>query len=306
MSSYTFETVNYDKKYPANVFAAHIGCSKFHWHYEYELCLIVKGTVRIIYDSQTVVYGVGDIVLINSRIVHSVQSEEDNLCIFIQLDPALFEDKGQDSGGIRRFYLDSVRNELAPLKEYRHFALQAAEIAYETLSDDVNSFFRGRAKIYSLIADLIQYVEFIVQSNVHPVEEEMEVIMSFFDFIRENLQSEDVIADALKTLGVSQKTLQRYLKKYVGLSVKEVLDMQRLTTAKHLLQDTNKTIDYIIDQCRFSSEKTFYRLFKRETSMTPTEFRNKTSKLRMDIRQQGYLSFDRQEALKLLKNILEV
>ena len=89
MSSYIFETVDYDKKYPANVFVTHIGNSQFHWHYEYEICLVLKGSIKIIYDSEPTVYHENEIVLINSRVVHSVQSEEDNLCVFIQLDPVL-------------------------------------------------------------------------------------------------------------------------------------------------------------------------------------------------------------------------
>jgi AraC-type DNA-binding domain-containing proteins len=306
MSLYNFETVNYDKKYPANVFTTYIGYSKFHCHYEYELCLVLKGKIKITYDSHTMTYCANDIVLINSRVVHSVQDEEDNLCVVIQLDPTLFESNGENTGNIRRFFLDSVRDELQPHKEYSYFALRAAKIAYESLSENKNSYFRGRYEIYHLVADLIEYVEYDIRSNVQPVEEDMKLIMSFFDYVKEHLNSENVIKDATKQLGVSEKTLQRYLKKYVGFSIKEVLDWQRLAVAKHLLQETNKTIDYIIDQCRFGSEKTFYRLFKKEMSMTPTEFRNKTSKLRKGSHKQGYLSFDRQEVLKILQNILEV
>lgn len=121
MSSYIFETVDYDKKYPANVFVTHIGNSQFHWHYEYEICLVLKGSIKIIYDSEPTVYHENEIVLINSRAVHSVQGEEDNLCVFIQLDPVLFQEDGQNTGSIRHFYLDSVRNELESYKPYRYF-----------------------------------------------------------------------------------------------------------------------------------------------------------------------------------------
>ena len=37
MSSYIFETVEFEKKYPVNAFVASIQSSSFHWHYEYEL-----------------------------------------------------------------------------------------------------------------------------------------------------------------------------------------------------------------------------------------------------------------------------
>lgn len=306
MSSYIFETVDYDKKYPANVFVTHIGNSQFHWHYEYEICLVLKGSIKIIYDSEPTVYHENEIVLINSRVVHSVQSEEDNLCVFIQLDPVLFQENGKDTGSIRYFYLDSVRNELEPYKPYdEEFAERVAMIAYETLDDQENGYFRGRAEIYTLIADLIEYVEYVIHSNVQASENEMDLVMKFFDYIKEHLQMEEVLQNAVKELGVSQKTMLRYLKKHIGISAKEVLDIQRVTMAKHYLSETDKPVDYIIDCCGFGSEKTFYRVFKKETMMTPAEYRNKISRQRGDKKKkQGYLSFDRQETQRLLRGLL--
>lgn len=123
MSLYNFETVNYDKKYPANVFATYIGYSKFHCHCEYELCLVLKGKIKITYDSHT--------------------------------------------------FLDSVCDELPPQKKYSYFVLLAAKIAYESLSEDKNSYFRGGYEIYHLISDLIEYVEYDIRSNTQLVDEDM-------------------------------------------------------------------------------------------------------------------------------------
>lgn len=306
MSSYIFETVDYDKKYPANVFVTHIGNSQFHWHYEYEICLVLKGSIKIIYDSEPTVYHENEIVLINSRAVHSVQGEEDNLCVFIQLDPVLFQEDGQNTGSIRHFYLDSVRNELESHKPYRYFVKKTAKIAHETLEDQENGYFRGRAEIYTLIADLIEYVEYVIHSNVQIAENEMDLVMKFFDYVKEHLQMEEVLQNAVKELGVSQKTMIRYLKKHIGMSAKEVLDIQRVAMARHYLSETDKSVNYIIDCCGFGSEKTFYRIFKKETMMTPAEYRSKISKQRGDKKKkQGYLSFDRQETHRLLKKLLK-
>ena len=79
------------------------------------------------------------------------------------------------------FYLDSVRNELESHKPYRYFVKKTAKIAYETLEDQENGYFRGRAEIYTLIADLIEYVEYVIHSNVQIAENEMDLVMKFFD-----------------------------------------------------------------------------------------------------------------------------
>lgn len=305
MSLYNFETVDYDKQYPANVFVTHIGLAEFHWHYEYEICFVLKGTVKITYETNAQTYQSNDIVLINSRTVHCVESEEDNICVFIQLAPELFEKTSKDSSMIRKFYLDSVLDELKPQQPYSYFVKRVLRIAFESLNDSENSFFIGRAEIYQLIADFAEYVEFDIRSNAQPVDTEMEVVMRFLDYVREHLQSDTVLNDGLNNCGVAQRTLQRYLRKHLGLSMKETLDGQRLITAKRLLHETQKAVDYIIDYCGFGSEKTFYRLFKNETGMTPAEYRNQTLNRKVSTKKDKYLSYDHQEVLYLLQKKLE-
>lgn len=60
----------------------------------------------------------------------------------------------------------------------------------------------------------------------------------------------------------------RYLKKHIGMSAKEVLDIQRVAMARHYLSETDKSVNYIIDCCGFGSEKTFTVYSKRNNDDT--------------------------------------
>ncbi len=50
----------------------------------------------------------------------------------------------------------------------------------------------------------------------------------------------------------------------------------RVTKAKHLLAHTDDTVSDIYTECGFSSQQTFYRIFKKHTGMTPNSYRKLT------------------------------
>src|SRR5690625_1771594 len=62
----------------------------------------------------------------------------------------------------------------------------------------------------------------------------------------------------------------------VGMTVSTYIMVKRIHLAKDLLVNSNMKIATIAEQCGFNSLPHFYRTIKKETSMTPTEYRKKT------------------------------
>ena len=82
----------------------------------------------------------------------------------------------------------------------------------------------------------------------------------------------------------------------------------RVEKAKGLLKNTDKNMNYILDSCGFGSEKTFYRVFRRETGLTPNELRHKGRLEQLeqyDEQLKGYLDYEVSEVKGALKKILE-
>ena len=75
--------------------------------------------------------------------------------------------------------------------------------------------------------------------------------------------------------------------------------------AKSLLKNTDKNMNYILDSCGFGSEKTFYRVFRRETGLTPNEFRHKGQIDQYNEQLKGYLDYEVSEVKEILKKVLE-
>ena len=82
-----------------------------------------------------------------------------------------------------------------------------------------------------------------------------------------------------KKMCLSRSYVQHLYKDFFGRSI--LLDVQsfRIEHAKYLLSATKQTVASISLACGYESDVHFMRMFKRETDMTPTAFRNKMRNL---------------------------
>jgi len=67
--------------------------------------------------------------------------------------------------------------------------------------------------------------------------------------------------------------LTTLIKKHTGVSFVQLLNQTRIAAAKNLLTNSELTIEAIARQCGYNDVKYFFRIFKKETCMTPKEYR---------------------------------
>ncbi len=107
-----------------------------------------------------------------------------------------------------------------------------------------------RRRISSLVADAVGIVE---------------------DNFRDNL----TILSICKKLGCSQKDLSYHFKKTMGMSIINYIDRTRIMEATRLLNtNPDMTIETVMMQSGFNSNRSFLRHFKDTWGCTPTEYKN--------------------------------
>ncbi len=92
-------------------------------------------------------------------------------------------------------------------------------------------------------------------------------------YIRENLHKNISVTDICKNVGISKNTLNRNMRRFVGMSAIEYIMQQRMELAKKLLLHTNDSISAICEQIGVSDTSYFCRVFKKSTGTTPTKYR---------------------------------
>lgn len=90
------------------------------------------------------------------------------------------------------------------------------------------------------------------------------------------------IAELASEFHVSPSQLSHVFKSITGYSPIDYLISCRLSEAKNLLAESDKSIKEIVDLCGFSDESNFSRTFKSKTSMTPSEFRKQNLRRSID------------------------
>ena len=121
--------------------------------------------------------------------------------------------------------------------------------------------------VYSFLADFENQISLCEQASGE----------DFFSkallFMNENKMRELTIGEVAKNAGCCQKSLSRAINTISGMNFTSLLSTLRVDDAISLLLDTDMTILDIAMQCGFGSERNFYRHFKKNTGLSPNEYR---------------------------------
>lgn len=103
--------------------------------------------------------------------------------------------------------------------------------------------------------------------------EEFELVFRIQQQFENDCAKNYSLSGLAKEYHVSTSTISHKFKKITGVSVFDYLYSCRLSSAKYFLAGTRLTVGEITEKCGFSDVSNFCRSFKRETGITPLEFR---------------------------------
>ena len=136
-------------------------------------------------------------------------------------------------------------------------------------------FERNKAKIKSIFYNIIHKLS---QENI----EKSQILSSAIEFIEKNYTSDNCTNKSLADLcNISEIYFRQLFKKEFNLTPKQYVIDIRIDKAKQLLSDGFMKINAIAEECGFSNQYHFCRIFKSRTGLTPTEYmkQNKIYKL---------------------------
>ncbi len=94
-------------------------------------------------------------------------------------------------------------------------------------------------------------------------------------YIQSNYLKQIKITDIADKLNINRSHLYRIFKKEMGIGVEDYIISIRITHAKFLLTDTLLSVAQISSLVGYKNYTTFFKMFKRETGITPLEYRKR-------------------------------
>ncbi len=250
-----------------------------HWHTEYELAIVIQGSVEYHLDQKIYRLSEGEGILINSQVLHSATRLEPNSVIFnIEFLPTLFHTLCMSSLYQKYFSPIPLRNligyHFTPNNEHSREILQSllrisesdpCNFTYEL--DCSEQIFHIWRHLHLLLRDTAS--DTFDPSNIpeeHRIRKMIAYIQSHF---AEAIAVDEIAAAA----NVSRSECFRCFSMFCQKPPMEYVNQYRLQCATQKLAHTDESIADISASCGFSSTCYFGKAFRSAYGVSPSTYR---------------------------------
>ncbi|WP_125606698.1 helix-turn-helix domain-containing protein [Lapidilactobacillus bayanensis] len=250
-----------------------------HWHQEIELnCLVSGAVLKFVADGRTTEYYPGDIWAVDHRVIHSATGapRTDWHEFGLIIDDDFLLNEISESANWHLTLAGQASEKLAPTayQAIQQHLLAIHDLLINPLTDANRLAILGH--LYGLLFDLQQH--FTTPLTTNSVNRNQPLIDQVMMFINQSSR-EPLTGQGLATkFHVSLTTLNQQFQANLQMPVNRYIRLVRLMNAHKLLLATNHGVNYIADQCGFSSGKTFNRNFKDWKGKTPSDYRKTFAK----------------------------
>ncbi len=257
-----------------------------HTHNYVEICYVYSGSVTHVIEGKEICVHAGEFLFMNQHVQHAIQAcGEDDLAVNMILMPSVFEEMrelaGQDN--ILAEFVVNVLQQEGGSSQYLYLP-EEGNLCIQNLIDNIT---------YSILFRQINDERILVSTMelifLHLISD-AERMHANRDDAQDNLLMLTVrryIADEYRKGTLSElagrtrysvSSLSRLIKKYTGLTFKEMQAEQRMQAAVELLSSTDLPISEIATSVGYENQSFFYKRFRSEFQATPNEMRSKLRK----------------------------
>lgn len=94
-------------------------------------------------------------------------------------------------------------------------------------------------------------------------------------FLQHGLHEDVSVSRLAEHCGTSERSLLRHFRSHFGVSPLEHIQHLRVERAKALLETSRLSFEEIVERCGYSDVSSFRKLFKRATTLTPADYRER-------------------------------
>ncbi|NCB92277.1 MAG: AraC family transcriptional regulator [Clostridia bacterium] len=265
---FPFEIYNVTADHPRYVMA-------YHWHVEYEIIRILEGSLHVTMDEKDFTANAGDIVFVNSGILHSgVPSDCVYQCIVFDLNAFLKHNSRCQT------YIQKIIDHSAFV--YHHFTPK-----YQLIHQIIWNIFdamEGKKTGYELIVygELyhffgIVFGEGLYFSDAPQNRRDYKKIMQLkkvLDFMEENYSSPLTLEQLSASVNMSPKYFCRFFSSMTHRTPIDYLNYHRIEHASYQLATTDISVTEAAYNCGFNDLSYFIKTYKKYKGITPGKTKN--------------------------------
>lgn len=252
-----------------------------HWHDRMEVIEVRNGIIICQINGEQYEINSGDICIINSRVIHSIDADDLESEIYrYEISKNLFT---RDEHINRRYLNPMISDE-----KFSHIILKkGAPITEEVgnLLSAIRDITDKKQPAYELavvgIVHLLMqkiYNYYKSEGREVPISADSFIYRKMADYIYNNYMEKISLEDIAKKGNVSKSKACNLFNKFAKTSPVDFLNLYRLKISADLLKNTDSPISEIALDSGFNQPSYFNRLFLREYKMTPSKYRKSQEK----------------------------
>lgn len=248
----------------------------WHYHPEYELVFIDRGSATRHIGSRIDRYEDGDLILVGSNLPHRSFTEdlmEPHTEIVVQWAPDFL---GDDF--FKKPELESIKHLLARSKNGLSFFGKTKEEVGKLLLhlETQNQVIRLSRflEILQMLAQSDEYID-LKAGNLSPIfrPNDQERIETIFSYVKKHYSDVIKLEEIARTVNMTKQSFCRYFKQCTAQTFFEFVNQYRITQATQLLANTSMSVGQISHGCGFNNISTFNKHFKKVTQHSPLKYR---------------------------------
>jgi AraC-like DNA-binding protein len=270
-----YEIVDYNHLRNIKLFIVDLVYRNLHMHNEYELCLLLNGSLEVYTCKNLSLHQVGDLFLFNPSQPHELRAKDNSnvMILSLQVSQRFFSPYYKPIENLDFMNYDishcCSRNECVRLK---NCLFTLAKIYFEKPAYYELLCISQIAEIFYSLVKLIP-IRILSENekiNKRNMNKRLSNILSYIDM---HYAGKILLSDIAEKEGLSLSYLSHYFKDYLGLSFQEYIKLLRFREALRLVEQTSMNMTDIYLTCGFSDIRHMNHMFKEQLGCTPREYR---------------------------------
>lgn len=263
----------------------------YHYHHEYQLNHIVRGTGRRIIGDSVDTFGDGDVTLVGSDMPHVWQSEvPDETHLPVSHSRAVYFSPARLVEYFAPFAAaNEVENWLLNMRQAAVFHGQTQHRLAQLLGRLHQEEGLPQAFIFlEIVRTMLFSGEYTTlntrQLSASPDSYDNQRIRTLTRFVGDHFRDTLSVEDAASHVSLNKHAFCRFFKARMGKTFTQYVNERRIDHACKLLREKDWNIELIAFDCGFNNLSHFNRHFKRLTGVTPRGFRDRLRSSKRAIR----------------------
>lgn len=253
---------------PSSFFISDVADVPPHKHTSHEILFVLAGQCKTYINDELFLMKKGDILMVNSQIMHSHHTDEQCIHVTIQIE----FDKMILSAENRPLLFEVNSVKYPDMSQYNHLRHLLAKLILVQEYDDYNT--AAISVLYEIISVLIRFFTYDKKtSSLQSTSKYLIRLSAILEYITEHYAEGLSLTSTAEAFNLSVPYLSSFFKKYTNMTLMEYYNEIRLSKTTQAILDSDESIDSIACKNGFTDVRTFVRLFRKRYGVLPSQYR---------------------------------